>query len=103
MFVKWTKETYEVEVDLEQPPIVFKSQLFALTSVPPERQKILVKGGVLKDDADWDSVGLRDGQKVMMMGTADPNAIIKPPEKSVQFVEDLPEEEQVDRELLLLY
>ena len=40
--VKWGKEVFkEVEVDLEQPPAVLKSQLFSLTGVPPERQKIM--------------------------------------------------------------
>jgi hypothetical protein len=28
-----------VEVDLSEPPVVFKAQLFALTNVPVERQK----------------------------------------------------------------
>jgi ubiquitin carboxyl-terminal hydrolase 14 len=36
--VKWGKETFnDIECDLESPPLVFKSQLFALTSVLPER------------------------------------------------------------------
>lgn len=39
----------DVEIDTEQPPAVFKMQLFSLTGVPPERQKIMgVKGGLLK-------------------------------------------------------
>ncbi|ONK68574.1 uncharacterized protein A4U43_C05F13490 [Asparagus officinalis] len=37
--------------------------------VPPERQKIMLKGGLLKDDADWLTLGVKDGQKLMMMGT----------------------------------
>uniref|UniRef100_A0A3P8Z6X9 Ubiquitin carboxyl-terminal hydrolase n=1 Tax=Esox lucius TaxID=8010 RepID=A0A3P8Z6X9_ESOLU len=32
----------------EEPPMVFKAQLFALTGVQPERQKVMVKGGTLK-------------------------------------------------------
>ncbi|RLN23631.1 hypothetical protein C2845_PM07G12620 [Panicum miliaceum] len=80
--VKWQKEVFPgIEIDTSQPPIVFKSQLYTLTGVPPERQKIMVKGGILK------------GQKLMMIGTAD--EIVKAPEKGPVFVEDLPEEEQV--------
>ncbi|KAJ3671194.1 hypothetical protein LUZ60_008620 [Juncus effusus] len=91
--VKWGKEVFPgIEIDTTQPPIVFKGQLYALTAVPPERQKIMVKGGLLKDDADWATVGVKDGQKLMMMGTAD--EIVKAPEKGIVFVEDLPEEEQ---------
>lgn len=47
--VKWQKEVFSnVEIDTTQPPYVFKCQLFDLTGVPPERQKIMVKGGLLK-------------------------------------------------------
>ncbi|KAG4182978.1 hypothetical protein ERO13_A09G080500v2 [Gossypium hirsutum] len=92
--VKWQKELLKaVEIDTSQPPYVFKCQLYDLTGVPPERQKIMVKGGLLKDDADWSTVGLKQGQKLMMMGTAD--EVVKAPEKGPVFMEDLPEEEQV--------
>ncbi|XP_039020641.1 ubiquitin carboxyl-terminal hydrolase 6-like isoform X1 [Hibiscus syriacus] len=92
--VKWQKELLKaVEVDTSQAPYVFKCQLYDLTGVPPERQKIMVKGGLLKDDDDWSTVGLKQGQKLMMMGTAD--EVVKAPEKGPVFMEDLPEEEQV--------
>ncbi|XVF74443.1 hypothetical protein PTKIN_Ptkin13bG0110800 [Pterospermum kingtungense] len=92
--VKWQKEVFKaVEIDTSQPPYVFKCQLYDLTGVPPERQKIMVKGGLLKDDADWSTVGVKQGQKLMMMGTAD--EVVKAPEKGPVFMEDLPEEEQV--------
>lgn len=49
MSVKWQKEVFPaVEIDTSQPPYVFKCQLYDLTGVPPERQKIMVKGGLLK-------------------------------------------------------
>ncbi|KAJ4717941.1 Ubiquitin carboxyl-terminal hydrolase [Melia azedarach] len=92
--VKWQKEVFSnVEIDTSQPPYVFKCQLYDLTGVPPERQKIMVKGGLLKDDSDWSTLGVKQGQRLMMMGTAD--EIVKAPEKGPVFVEDLPEEEQV--------
>lgn len=51
--VKWQKELFkDVEIDTTQPPYVFKCQLFDLTGVPPERQKIMVKGGLLKVNID---------------------------------------------------
>ncbi|KAF5931964.1 hypothetical protein HYC85_028135 [Camellia sinensis] len=53
----------------------------------------MVKGGLLKDDADWSTLGVKEGQKLMMMGTAD--EVVKAPEKGPVFMEDLPEEEQV--------
>ncbi|KAG0494229.1 hypothetical protein HPP92_005223 [Vanilla planifolia] len=92
--VKWQKEIFPaVEIDTTQPPYVFKCQLYDLTGVPPERQKIMVKGGLLKDDADWSTLGVKEGQRLMMMGTADD--VVKAPDKGPVFMEDLPEEEQV--------
>lgn len=48
--VKWGKQKFEnIELDTAEPVEVFKAQLFALTNVPPERQKIMgVKGGYVK-------------------------------------------------------
>lgn len=49
MNVKWGKEKFDaIELNTEEPPMVFKAQLFALTGVQPERQKVMVKGGTLK-------------------------------------------------------
>ena len=39
--VKWGKERFEgVQLSTDEPPIGFKMQLFSLTSVAPERQKV---------------------------------------------------------------
>ena len=49
MNVKWGKEKFsDVELNTDEPPVVFKAQLFALSSVAPERQKVMVKGAVIK-------------------------------------------------------
>ncbi len=37
--VKWGKERYTVDVDTSETGLTLKSQLYALTGVPPERQK----------------------------------------------------------------
>lgn len=43
---KWGKEVFnDIEVDTEQSPLVFKSQLFTLSGVPPDRQKVMIKVG----------------------------------------------------------
>ncbi|EMS46093.1 Ubiquitin carboxyl-terminal hydrolase 6 [Triticum urartu] len=105
--IKWQKQVFPgIEIDTSQPPMVFKTQLYTLTGVPPERQKIMVKGGILKfyftgpyyfitfNDTLYIGVSkcTTQGQKLMMIGTAD--EIVKAPEKGPVFVEDLPEEEQ---------
>ncbi len=69
--VKWGKQSHDVDVDTTMPGLVFKNQLYSLTGVPPDRQKIMVKGGMLQDDADLSKLNLKPKQKLMMMGTAD--------------------------------
>ena len=48
--VKWGKQKLEgVILNQDEPVELFKAQLYALTQVPPERQKIMgVKGGPVK-------------------------------------------------------
>jgi len=48
----------------------------------------MVKGGTLKDDADWKQLGIKDGHKFMMIGSAE-SEIPKEPEQKTQFVEDM--------------
>lgn len=92
--VKWGKESFpDVEVDAGQAPLVFKSQLFSLTGVPVERQKVMIKGSLLKDD-EWGKAAPKDGATIMLMGTAEPITAVEPPKNAPVFVEDLPEEEQ---------
>ncbi|KAJ2528382.1 deubiquitinating enzyme, partial [Coemansia sp. RSA 1933] len=53
--VKWQGKKYSVDVDTSASGEVFKMQLFSLTGVAPDRQRVLVKGGQLKDDTDMES------------------------------------------------
>lgn len=71
--VKWSKQTFDdVTIDTTEAPQLFKSQLWTLTGVPPARQTILgFKGGKLRDEADWSTMGLRNGMTIMLMGTPD--------------------------------
>lgn len=51
--VKWGKETFkDVPVDTDCDILDFKTQLYSLSSVPIERQKIMSGGKTLKDD-EW--------------------------------------------------
>uniref|UniRef100_A0A8C2IU54 Ubiquitin carboxyl-terminal hydrolase n=2 Tax=Cyprinus carpio TaxID=7962 RepID=A0A8C2IU54_CYPCA len=79
-----------VELNTEEPPMVFKAQLFALTGVQPERQKVMVKGGTLKDD-EWGNIKLKNGMTLLMMGSAD--ALPEEPVVRPMFVEDMTEEQ----------
>lgn len=96
--VKWGKEKYpDVELNPTDTGLDIKAQLFALTGVPPERQKIMgvkaIKGGKLDDNATVASLGFTNGQTLMLMGTA--GELPKEPPKPTIFVEDL-NESQLD-------
>uniref|UniRef100_A0A8D3E8S7 Ubiquitin carboxyl-terminal hydrolase 14 n=1 Tax=Scophthalmus maximus TaxID=52904 RepID=A0A8D3E8S7_SCOMX len=91
MNVKWGKEKFDaVELNTEEPPMVFKAQLFALTGVQPDRQKVMVKGGTLKDD-EWGNIKLKNGMTLLMMGSAE--ALPEEPAVRPMFVEDMTEEQ----------
>ncbi|RFU79171.1 hypothetical protein TARUN_3058 [Trichoderma arundinaceum] len=96
--VKHQGKKYDVDVDPESTGLDFKLQLFSLTNVEPERQKILIKGGKLKDDAEMGKLGLKAGQNIMMLGTPGGGAgdLVRPSEK-IKFVEDMTEAEQAQQ------
>ncbi|XP_008559288.1 ubiquitin carboxyl-terminal hydrolase 14 [Microplitis demolitor] len=90
--VKWGKELFpNIEVNTDEEPILFKAQLFALTGVQPERQKVMLKGMTLKDDS-WGNIKLRDGVTVLLMGSKEEDVPVEPAEKPL-FVEDMNEAE----------
>ncbi|KAI1300480.1 ubiquitin carboxyl-terminal hydrolase-like protein [Xylaria venustula] len=96
--VKHQGKKYDVEVDTESTGEVFKFQLYSLTGVEPERQKVLLKG-VLKDDTPMSSLSLKSGQTIMMLGTpsSEGKDLVRPSEK-VKFVEDMTEAEAAQQE-----
>ncbi|KAF9773205.1 hypothetical protein IL306_009028 [Fusarium sp. DS 682] len=96
--VKHQGKKHDVEIDPNSTGEDFKLQMFSLTNVEPERQKILIKGGQLKDDADMSQLGLKNGQVIMMMGTpsAGGDALVRPKE-AIKFVEDMTEAEQAQQ------
>jgi ubiquitin carboxyl-terminal hydrolase 14 len=97
--VKHSGKKYNVEVDPESNGETFKFQLYSLTGVEPERQKVLMKGGPLKDDADMSKFGLKAGQTIMMMGTPGEGAAsLERPKEAVKFAEDMTEAELAQQE-----
>ncbi|KAF7271425.1 ubiquitin specific protease 14 [Rhynchophorus ferrugineus] len=89
--VKWGKDTFPVEVNTDDSPVLFKAQIFTLTGVLPERQKVMIKGVTLKDD-DWTNFKLKDNATLLLMGSKEEDLPKEPVEKTV-FVEDMNESE----------
>jgi ubiquitin carboxyl-terminal hydrolase 14 len=91
---------HNVDLDPTSNGETFKFQLFSLTGVEPERQKILVKGGQLKDNTELASLGVKPGHVFKMLGTpsgAASTAIVKPKEP-IKFLEDMTEAEAAQQE-----
>lgn len=86
--VKWGKEIFkDVECDTDEPPVLFKSTLFSLSGVMPERMKVMVKGAVI-GDADWSNVkNLKNNIMMMMIGSA--SDLPPEPVQKTQFIEDM--------------
>ncbi len=51
-----------------------------------DRQKLMAKGawtGILKDDSDFSQMNIKDGQQIMLMGTAE---VVAAPPVEVSFL-----------------
>lgn len=92
--VKWPngKTTLEgVELDVSEAPVLFKAQLFTMTGVPVDRQRLMFKGAVIKDDSWPNNFQVSDDAMFMLMGSSEklPEAPVEKP----KFVEDMNENE----------
>jgi ubiquitin carboxyl-terminal hydrolase 14 len=89
--IKHAGRTYPLKLNTDGPAIDFKQSVYEVTGVPVDRVKIMVKGGVLKDDHDWSKAGIKEGQTLMVIGAAGP--LPKAPEKPTVFLEDMDDED----------
>ncbi|KAI0651130.1 cysteine proteinase [Trametes meyenii] len=87
--IKHAGKVHDVQLDPDQPATVFKDAVYQLTGVPPDRMKVMIKGGILKDDTDWRKVAPKAGQTFMVIGAA--GELPKPPSTPVKFLEDMDE------------
>jgi ubiquitin carboxyl-terminal hydrolase 14 len=91
--VKWGKEIFkDVEVDLSGDVECFRAQLYALSNVPVDKQKINVMGQILKDDdnikAVFEKKKIQPGSnKIQLLGAAE-DKVLKEGE-TVKFYEDM--------------
>ncbi|KAF4612078.1 hypothetical protein D9613_003868 [Agrocybe pediades] len=89
--IKHAGKTYDLPLDPDLPPAVFKDSVYNVTGVPTDRMKVMVKGGVLKDDSSWKKIGPKEGQTFTVIGTA--GELPKAPPKPIVFLEDMDDSE----------
>jgi len=88
--VTWGKEKFDLDIDPNAGLEELQALIFARTNVPVDRQKLLLKGKIIKTNDDVSK--LTDGAKLMLMGSA--NAIVEAPKEKVVFEEDLTHEQK---------
>lgn len=46
--IKHAGKTHLLQLDMDAPATTFKNDIYQVTGVPPDRMKVMIKGGVLK-------------------------------------------------------
>ncbi len=89
--VKYVKELFKnIKIDLNTINFeLFQAQIFSLTNVPIDNQKLLIKGKRIKNTDDLLKL-IKNNQKIMVMG----NKNILKSTKKIKFIEDMNEEEK---------
>jgi hypothetical protein len=94
--LKWSKQTFELNLDRSQPALDFKGNVQQFTGVPIHRQKLLAKKGgwkgTLSDDFAMDSISppKNNSLTVTLIGSAE---TLAGPTTQTTFVEDLTAEQ----------
>ncbi|KAJ7452084.1 hypothetical protein B0H11DRAFT_2068043 [Mycena galericulata] len=89
--IKHSGKSYALNLDPDLPAKAFKEEVYQATGIPVDRMKVMVKGGVLKDDTPWQKINPKAGQTFMVIGAA--GELPKPPEKPIVFLEDMDDSE----------
>jgi len=90
--VKHQGKVYNLEVNESSTGEELKLQLYSLTNVEPENQKVLAKK-IIKDDTPLSSVGLKAGMTITLVGNPSANVITEAPKEKIKFAEDMTEAE----------
>jgi len=92
--LKWqTQEFKDIAVKPSAGIETLQAQILTLTQVPPERQKIIVKGKLIKTDSDV-VANIKQGVKLMLTGSAE--VMAEAPKQQVKFIEDMSEREKTE-------
>ncbi|MES1919419.1 deubiquitinating enzyme [Bonamia ostreae] len=81
--LKFGPETHKLVLDKQKSLADFKNSIYALTSVPVNKQTLVSSGKKIKTEEDLKA--LKNGQKILLIGSA---KTLKQPVKRIKFVED---------------
>ncbi|CAD8102562.1 unnamed protein product [Paramecium primaurelia] len=92
--IKYTTEIHKnVPIDLNGTVLKFQETLQELLKVPIQKQKIMIKGSLLKQDQDLSKLNLKNGQQIMVMGAREEHLLNLKQGKKI-FEEDLTPEQK---------
>eukprot|EP01017_Pseudomicrothorax_dubius_P034237 TRINITY_DN466_c0_g1_i1.p1 TRINITY_DN466_c0_g1~~TRINITY_DN466_c0_g1_i1.p1 ORF type:complete len:351 (-),score=114.95 TRINITY_DN466_c0_g1_i1:707-1759(-) len=93
--IKWGKQTLTgIEVESNESVLGLKGQLFSITNVPVDKQKLVFKGTSLtKEEASLTDYKIVDGATLLMTGTALEKPELTEPFPEKKFIEELSNEE----------
>lgn len=91
--IKNAGKVYDIEVEDTATGADFKQKIFEQTQIPAARQKVLMKGGKLTDDALISSFKTNPKVPIMVLGTPEADAIAPVPRPV--FIEDLNQDQLV--------
>lgn len=95
--VKHAGKVYDIEVEPETTGEVLKMQLYSLTNVEPENQKVMAKK-LVKDDTTIASLNLKPGTQIMLLGKPSAEVKFDMPTERMKFAEDMTEAELAKQE-----
>ncbi|CDR97299.1 ubiquitin carboxyl-terminal hydrolase family protein, putative [Babesia bigemina] len=89
--VKWMGKRFnDLEISLDDNVEVLKAQLYSLTGVPPDRQKVMYKG-LITESTNLREKGLTNGTTLMLIGS--PDKLVERTEP-VRFLETMTPQEK---------
>lgn len=95
--VKHQGKLYDIAVNTESTGEELKYQLYSLTNVEPENQKVLA-GKIVKDDTPLSSLKLKKGATITLIGSPSAQNVVEVPREKMKFAEDMTEAELAQQE-----
>ena len=86
-------KSYELEISLDSTGEELKMQIYSLTNVEPENQKVMASGKLVKDDTPLSSLKLKPGATLQVLGKPSAEVVNEAPKQKMKFMEDMTEAE----------
>jgi ubiquitin carboxyl-terminal hydrolase 14 len=90
--VKHQGKTYDIEIDPSSTGEELQMQLYSLTNVEPENQKIMA-GKMIKADTQLSTIKFKPNQVITMLGKPSAEVVMAAPKEKTKFLEDMTDAE----------